>query len=67
MGALKGQFNSARISRKEGALDSRLRRTSELDVDNQNGELLPGMVAEVNLSLKCRNATFVVPKLSVIQ
>jgi membrane fusion protein (multidrug efflux system) len=53
----------ARISRMAGALDQRLRSERiEMDILNDDKKLLPGMVAEVILSLTASDSTFVVPK-----
>lgn len=57
----------AKIQRMSGALDLRLRSERvEMDVINNDGKLLPGMVAEVLLPLKAQDSTFVVPKSAVI-
>ncbi len=65
--SLPGQLFTAKISRLSGALDLKLRSERiELDVNNTNGKLLPGMVAEVILALKSTKTPFVVKKSSVI-
>jgi RND family efflux transporter MFP subunit len=57
----------ARISRMSGALDSKLRSEKiELDVKNTDGKLLPGMVAEVSLSINSKNESFAVPHSAII-
>lgn len=65
--SLRGETFKATISRMAGALDNRLRSERvEMDVKNQDGKLLPGMVAEVLIPLKSRDTPFVVPKTAVI-
>lgn len=65
--SLLGQNFKAKIARKSGALDSRLRSERvEMDVLNTTKKLLPGMVAEVLLPLNAKDSTFVVPKSAVV-
>lgn len=65
--ALHGKTFKAKIGRKSGALDLRLRSEKvELDVYNPSGTLLPGMIAEVFLNLKSKEGTYAVPKSAVI-
>lgn len=62
-----GQTFNARIARKSGALDSKLRSERvEMDVLNTDNKLLPGMVAEVVLPLNAKDSTYVVPKSAVV-
>jgi len=57
----------AKIQRMSGALDLRLRSERvEMDVDNSNKKLLPGMVAEVLLPLNAKDSTFTVAKTAVV-
>ncbi len=64
--SLPGQTFSGKIARKSGALDSRLRSERvEIDINNIDNKLLPGMVAEVELPLTSQDSTFVVPKSAV--
>ena len=57
----------ATITRHAGALDNKLRSERvEMDVTNTDKKLLPGMIAEVNLSLNGADSTFVVPKTAVV-
>ncbi len=57
----------AAIKRMSGSIDDRLRsQRIEMDVINNDKKLLPGMVAEVNLSLPSGDSTFIVPKSAVI-
>lgn len=58
---------TATIKRHAGALDVKLRSERvEMDVDNQGGKLLPGMIAEVGIPLKAMESTFVVPNSAVV-
>lgn len=62
-----GQTFSAKIARKSGALDTKLRSEKvEMDVNNTSNKLLPGMVAEVILPLNAKDSTYVVPKSAVV-
>ncbi len=65
--SLKGETFHGKVSRMSGALDNRLRSEQvEMDVDNSNEKLLPGMIGQVNLSIQSKQATFVVPKTAVM-
>ncbi len=58
---------TAKIKRLAGALDDRLRSERvEMDVQNDDKKLLPGMVAEVNLPLPATDSTFIVPGTAVV-
>ena len=62
-----GHTFRAVIKRMSGSIDDRLRsQRIEMDVLNNDKKLLPGMVAEVNLSLPSGDSVFVVPKSAVI-
>jgi RND family efflux transporter MFP subunit len=57
-----------RVSRFAGSLDSQTRTMeTEIDFDNRNGKLLPGMFAETELQLAERNNTLLVPIEAVAQ
>ena len=65
-GAVSDTFQ-ARIARTAGALDRRLRSERvEMDVANNNGRLLPGMLAEIILPLQSDSSTLHVPASSVL-
>ena len=65
--ALPNQQFTAKVNRLAGALDTRLRsERTEMDVYNDNGKLLPGMVAEVNLPMPAQDSTFIVPASAVV-
>lgn len=60
------KFN-AKVKRMAGALDERLRSERlEMDVINNDKKLLPGMHAEVNISLPAKDSTFVIPKTALV-
>ena len=62
-----GETFSANIKRMAGALDVRLRSERvEMDVANADKRLLPGMIAEVMLTLSGKDSTFVAPKTAVV-
>jgi RND family efflux transporter MFP subunit len=57
----------ARIKRLAGALDTRFRSERiEMDVDNRDKKLLPGMIAEITIPLPAKDSTFLVPKSAVV-
>lgn len=57
----------ATIKRHAGALDTRLRSERvEMDVDNNDRKLLPGMIAEVTIPMMATDSTFVVPSTAVV-
>jgi len=58
---------TAKVKRMAGALDLKLRAERvEMDVNNDNKKLLPGMVAEVSIPLPAKDSSFVVPKTAVV-
>lgn len=62
-----GKKFTAKIARFSGALDNRLRsEIIEMDVDNSNKILLPGMVADISIALAAHDSSFVVPKSAVV-
>lgn len=65
--SLPQRMYAAKISRKSGALDMKLRSEKiEADIMNLNRELKPLMVAETIIPLQAGQATFFVPKTAVI-
>ena len=57
----------AKATRFAGALDTRLRAERiEMDVNNSNKLLLPGMVAEVKLEIAPSDSTFLLPKTAIV-
>ncbi|MBS1935195.1 MAG: efflux RND transporter periplasmic adaptor subunit, partial [Bacteroidetes bacterium] len=64
---LPEQVFKAKVSRLAGALDIKLRaQRTEMDVENTNKKLLPGMVAEVSVPLYGNANTFIVPKSAIV-
>jgi len=62
-----GRNYTATVKRLAGALDTRLRaERTEMDVFPKNKELLPGMVAEVDLPMPAKDSTFLVPASAVV-
>lgn len=65
--ALPNQTFTAKVARLAGALDEKLRSERlEMDVQNNNKKLLPGMYAEVNLPLPGRDSAFIIPKTALV-
>ncbi|MBL7734055.1 MAG: efflux RND transporter periplasmic adaptor subunit [Chitinophagaceae bacterium] len=64
--SLPNQQFVAKLNRRSGALDARLRAERvEMDVINKNKVLLPGMVAEMIIQLPAKDSVFIVPKTAV--
>jgi RND family efflux transporter MFP subunit len=58
---------TARVKRMAGALDKKLRaQRVEMDVNNENKKLLPGMIAEVKLSFSSNGDGWVVPRSAIV-
>lgn len=65
--SLPGEKFTGKIKRLSGALDTKLRAERiELDVENNNKRLLPGMIAEVSIPLPSRDSSFIVPRSAVV-
>ncbi|MEH6305291.1 efflux RND transporter periplasmic adaptor subunit [Olivibacter sp. CPCC 100613] len=65
--SLPNESFSAKVARLAGALDPRLRsQRIEMDVNNNNKRLLPGMITEVEVPLTGSEHTFVVPTEAVL-
>jgi len=65
--SLPNQIFKATITRLAGALDIHLRSEHiEMDVMNNDKKLLPGMVAEISISLPAQDSTFIVPKTAIV-
>ena len=65
--SLPGSIFHAKVQRMAGSLDNRLRAERvEMDIDNKNKQLLPGMYAEVKLPLKSVKTAFIIPKSAFI-
>lgn len=62
-----GKLFKARVTRMAGVLDNRLRTERvEADVINTDKKLLPGMVAEIKLTLPAKDSTFIVPLSAIV-
>ncbi len=65
--AMPGERFKSRLTRLAGALDSRLRsQRIEIDVDNKNKILLPGMITEVSIPLNNSAPSYIVPSSAVL-
>lgn len=65
--SLPNQTFHAKVARLAGALDLRFRsQRTEMDVDNGDKKLMPGMVAEVSFPLDGNASTFIVPAKAVL-
>jgi membrane fusion protein (multidrug efflux system) len=65
--SLPAETFTASIQRMAGALDYKLRsQRIEMDVINNDKKLLPGMVAEINISLPGQDSSFLVPETAII-
>jgi RND family efflux transporter MFP subunit len=65
--SLPGEIFTAKVKRMAGALDLRLRAERvEMNVDNSDKKLLPGMVAEVSIDLPAKDSTYIVPRTAVV-
>jgi RND family efflux transporter MFP subunit len=65
--ALPNQQFKAKVARLAGALDDKLRSERlEMDVQNNNKKLLPGMYAEVSVPLPSRDSAFIIPKTALV-
>jgi RND family efflux transporter MFP subunit len=65
--SLPNEKLTAKINRKSGAIDNRLRsQRIEMDVINNDKRLLPGMVAEVEVPMNIIDSSFVVPQSALV-
>jgi membrane fusion protein (multidrug efflux system) len=65
--SLPGETFTANVSRMAGALDLKLRSERvELDINNEDKRLLPGMIAEITLPLHSKNDNFIVPLSTIL-
>ncbi|WP_315821171.1 efflux RND transporter periplasmic adaptor subunit [Paraflavitalea speifideaquila] len=65
--AIPNDTFTGNINRQSGALDARLRSERiEIDVENNNKKLLPGMIAEVNIAFPAKDSTLIVPKTALV-
>jgi len=65
--SMPGHQFTATVNRMAGALDNRLRSERlEMDVYNNDKTLLPGMYAEVNMTLPAKDSTFIIPRTALV-
>lgn len=65
--SLPGDTFSARVARVAGSLDTKLRTEMlEMDINNKDKKLLPGMYAEAQLPLPGKKDAYVVPKSVIV-
>jgi membrane fusion protein, multidrug efflux system len=65
--AMPGQVHTAKISRSANALGSMQQEAIEIDVLNNNGQLKPGMYAEVNIPMQTGAKSLLVPNNAIIR
>lgn len=65
--AMPGREQTARISRSANALGSMRSEAIEIDVQNQNGNLKPGMYAEVKIPMLSGAKSLLVPNNAIVR
>jgi membrane fusion protein (multidrug efflux system) len=65
--AMPGQSQTAKISRSANSLGSMQQEAIEIDVANQNGQLKPGMYAEVNIPMLSGAKSLLVPNGAIVR
>lgn len=65
--AMPGQVQSAKISRSANALSSMRSEAIEIDVHNKNGQLKPGMYAEVKIPMLSGAKSLLVPNSAIVR
>ena len=65
--AMPGQTQTARISRSANALSSMRSEAIEIDVINKNGQLKPGMYAEVKIPMLSGAKSMLVPNTAIVR
>jgi len=65
--AMPGQTQTAKISRSANSLGSLQQEAIEIDVENKDGQLKPGMYAEVNIPLLSGAKSLLVPNTAIIR
>jgi len=65
--AMPGQVQTAKISRSANSLGGMQQEAIEIDVLNKNGQLKPGMYAEVNIPLLSGARSLLVPNTAIIR
>jgi len=65
--AMPGQTQTAKISRSANSLGSLQQEAIEIDVENKDGQLKPGMYAEVSIPLLSGAKSLLVPNSAIIR
>jgi len=65
--AMPGQTETAKISRSANSLGSLQQEAIEIDVENKDGQLKPGMYAEVSIPLLSGAKSLLVPNTAIIR
>ncbi|MDF2432377.1 MAG: hypothetical protein JWP44_2008 [Mucilaginibacter sp.] len=65
--AMPGQAHTAKISRSANALGSMRQEAIEIDVANKNGQLKPGMYAEVKIPMVSGAKSLLVPNSAIVR
>ncbi len=65
--AMPGQPHTAKISRSANALGSMRQEAIEIDVINTNGQLKPGMYAEVQIPMLSGSKSLLVPNSAIVR
>ncbi len=65
--AFPGHEQSAMISRSANALSTLQQEAIEIDVNNQNGQLKPGMYAEVKIPMRSGAKSLLVPNTAIVR
>ena len=65
--AMPGQTETAKISRSANSLGSMQQEAIEIDVLNKNGELKPGMYAEVKIPMLSGAKSLLVPNTAIVR
>lgn len=64
---LPNQKFSAAVKRSAGSLDLKLRSERiEMDINNNNKKLLPGMIAQVSIPTNDKDSGYIVPKTAIV-
>ncbi len=65
--AMPGQQHTAKISRSANALGSMRQEAIEIDVINTNGQLKPGMYAEVHIPMLSGSKSLLIPNTAIVR
>lgn len=67
LNAMPGEEKAAKISRSSNALGSMHAEAIEIDVENKNGQLKPGMYAEVSIPMLSGTKSLIVPSNAIVR